>query len=313
MGTAQIASPAERLAIGVDMGGTKIEAVVLDLAGNIRWRERVPTPAGDYLGTLNAIAALVSRAESALGVSGCTVGIGTPGTTIDGGVIKNANSVCLNGQPLGEDLARVLGRPVRLANDANCLALSEATDGAAAGAEVVFAVIIGTGVGAGVVVRGQALAGPNGLAGEWGHNPLPWADASDAPSMACYCGQHGCIETWLCGPAMARDHLAHGGEPLTAKQIGDGAAAGDAACEASLQRYESRMARALAHVINLLDPHVIVLGGGVSQLDRLTENVPRLWGRHVFSGGVKDVVRTKLVRSLHGDSSGVRGAAWLWR
>ncbi len=313
MAPAQITASAERLAIGVDMGGTKIEAVVLDAAGHIRWRERVPTPAGDYRGTLGAIAALVARAESALGTSDCTVGIGTPGTTIDGGVIKNANSICLNGQPLGEDLARVLGRPVRLANDANCLALSEATDGAAAGAEVVFAVIIGTGVGAGVVVRGQALSGPNGLAGEWGHNPLPWADADDAPVMACYCGQRGCIETWLCGPAMARDHIAHGGEPLTAQQIGEGAAAGDAACEASLQRYESRMARALAHVINLLDPHVIVLGGGVSQLDRLTVNVPRLWGQHVFSGGVKDVVRTKLVRSLHGDSSGVRGAAWLWR
>jgi fructokinase len=300
-------------AIGVDLGGTKIEAIVLDADGRSRWRERVATPAGDYCATLQAVAALVHRAEAELSLSGCTVGVGTPGTATDAGLIKNANSTCLNGQPLQSDLAALLERPVRIANDANCLALSEATDGAAAGAGVVFAVILGTGVGAGVVVEGRQLTGPNGLAGEWGHNPLPWATSNESPGPTCFCGQHGCIETWLSGPGMARDHAAHTGEALTAREIGERAAQGDAACEATLQRYESRLARGLAHVINLLDPHVIVLGGGLSGLDRLTRHVPRLWGDHVFSGGLKDPVRTRLVRSLHGDSSGVRGAAWLWR
>jgi fructokinase len=202
---------------------------------------------------------------------------------------------------------------VRIANDANCLALSEATDGAGAGVPVVFAVILGTGVGAGVVANGTLLTGPNGLAGEWGHNPLPWADTAERPGPACYCGQHGCVETWLSGPALARDHASHTGDALTAPQIGARAAQGDAACEATLQRYESRLARSLAHVINLLDPDVIVLAGGVSNLDRLRVNVPKVWRDHVFSGGLKDTVRTRLVTSLHGDSSGVRGAAWLWR
>jgi fructokinase len=301
-------------AIGVDLGGTKIEAIVLDADGRSRWRERVPTPAGDYRATLQAVAALVHRAEADLGLSACTVGVGTPGTATAAGLIKNANSTCLNGEPLQRDLETLLARPVRIANDANCLALSEATDGAAADASVVFAVILGTGVGAGVVVNGQLLVGPNGLAGEWGHNPLPWAiAAAELPGHACYCGQHGCIETWLSGPGLARDHAAHGGEPLSAHQIGVRGAQGDAACDASLQRYESRLARSLAHVINLLDPHVIVLGGGLSGLDRLLVNVPHLWGEFVFSGGLEDPVRTELKRSLHGDSSGVRGAAWLWR
>jgi fructokinase len=300
-------------AIGVDLGGTKIEAVVLDDQGRSLWRERVATPAGDYRAILGTIQALVQRAEADLGLAGCTVGVGTPGTATAAGLIKNANSTCLNGQPLQRDLEQVLSRPVRLANDANCLALSEATDGAAAGAGVVFAVILGTGVGAGVVVHGQQLSGPNGLAGEWGHNPLPWGTDGERPGAACYCGQHGCIETWLSGPGMARDHAAHTGELLTAQQIGARASAGDAACEATLQRYESRLARSLAHVINLLDPHVIVLGGGLSHLDRLLVNVPKRWGEHVFSGGLDDPVRTELRRSLHGDSSGVRGAAWLWR
>jgi fructokinase len=298
-------------AIGVDLGGTKIEAIVLDADGRSRWRERVPTPAGDYRATLQTVAALVLRAEAELGLGACTVGVGTPGTATADGLIKNANSTCLNGQPLQRDLATLLARPVRIANDANCLALSEATDGAAADASVVFAVILGTGVGAGVVVNGQLLVGPNGLAGEWGHNPLPWATADELPGHACYCGQHGCIETWLSGPGMARDHAAHTGEMLSAHQIGTRAAQGDVVCEASLQRYESRLARSLAHVINLLDPHVIVLGGGLSGLDRLLVNVPRLWGEFVFSGGLEDPVRTELKRSLHGDSSGVRGAAWL--
>jgi len=305
--------PSSSSAIGVDLGGTKIEAIVLDADGRSRWRERVPTPAGDYRATLQTVAALVRRAEAELGLSGCSVGVGTPGTATAAGLIKNANSTCLNGQPLQADLAQLLARPVRIANDANCLALSEATDGAAAGAEVVFAVILGTGVGAGVVVHGQQLSGPNGLAGEWGHNPLPWATADESPGPSCYCGQRGCIETWLSGPGMARDHAARHGETLTALRISERAAQGDGACEATLQRYEARVARSLAHVINLLDPHVIVLGGGLSGLDRLLVNVPRLWGGFVFSGGLKDPVRTALKRSLHGDSSGVRGAAWLWR
>ncbi len=300
--------------IGVDLGGTKIEAIVLDADGHSRWRQRVPTPTGDYSATLQTVAALVQRAEADLGLGTCSVGVGTPGTATNAGLIKNANSTCLNGQPLQRDLATLLARPVRIANDANCLALSEATDGSAAGAEVVFAVILGTGVGAGVVVNGQLLSGPNGLAGEWGHNPLPWATAGELPGPACFCGQCGCIETWLSGPGLAREHATHTGDAsLTAQQIGMRAAQGDAACEASLQRFETRLARSLAHVINLLDPHVIVLGGGLSGLDRLLVNVPPLWGDFVFSGGLKDPVRTALKRSLHGDSSGVRGAAWLWR
>jgi fructokinase len=300
-------------AIGVDLGGTKIEAIVLDAHGRSLWRERVPTPAGDYAGTLAAVRSLVARAESDLGLEGCTVGIGTPGTMTSAGLMKNANSVCLNGQPLEADLARVLDRPVRIANDANCLALSEASDGAAAGASVVFAVIIGTGVGGGIVVGGRLLTGPNGLAGEWGHNPLPWPADGELPGPPCYCGRRGCIETWLSGPGLASDHARETGQPLSAVEIGARAAAGDPLCEATLQRYEDRMARALAMVINLIDPDVIVLGGGLSQLDRLTLEVPRRWSDHVFRGGTAEPVRTRLVKSLHGDSSGVRGAAWLWR
>ena len=306
------ATTTQRNAMGIDLGGTKIEALVLDAQGHERWRRRIATPAGSYAGTLAALQGLVEAARAA-GHGPFSIGVGAPGSLTAQGLIKNANSVCLNGQPLQRDIEQVLARPVRLANDANCLALSEATDGAAAGASVVFAVILGTGVGAGVVVHGQQLSGANGLAGEWGHNPLPWAADDERPGAACYCGQHGCIETWLSGPGMARDHAAHSGEPLTAQQIGTRAAAGDAACETTLQRYEARLARSLAHVINLLDPHVIVLGGGLSHLDRLLVNVPKRWGAHVFSGGLKDPVRTELKRSLHGDSSGVRGAAWLWR
>jgi fructokinase len=306
-------SPTPQPASGVDFGGTKIEAIVLDAVGRSLWRERVPTPADDYPARLAAAAALVAKAEADLGLRGCTVGVGTPGALTAQCLLKNSNSVCLNGQPLQADLARVMGRPVRIANDANCLALSEAADGAGAGAEVVFAAILGTGVGAGVVVHGRALNGPNGLGGEWGHNPLPWADAHDLPAPACYCGQRSCIETWLSGPGMAREHAAITGTVLSAQEIAQRAATGHTACEATMQRYESRLARALAHVINLLDPQVIVLGGGLSNLDRLLVNVPLLWHRFVFSGGVKDEVRTRLVRSLHGDSSGVRGAAWLWR
>jgi fructokinase len=308
-----IAPGPARHAIGVDVGGTKIEAIVLDPDGVSLWRQRVATPASDYAATVACVAALVARAESELGLSGCSVGVGTPGTQTSAGLIKNANSTCLNARPLADDLARAIGRDVRLANDANCLALSEATDGAAAGAAVAFAVILGTGVGAGVAVHGRLLVGPNGLAGEWGHNPLPWADADERGGAACFCGQQGCIETWLSGPSVARDHLQHTGQRLTAQSVGQRAADGDCGCQATLRRFESRLARALAQVINLLDPDVIVLAGGVSALPNLTRNVPQLWHRHVFGAQGPGDVRTRLVLSQHSDSSGVRGAAWLWR
>ena len=304
--------PAMNVLIGVDLGGTKIEAIALDAAGASLWRERVATPAGDYDATLATIAELVQRAETALGVTGCSVGVGTPGTLTHDGLVKNANSQCLNGRPLADDLSAALGRTVRIANDANCLALSEATDGAGAGAAVVFAVILGTGVGGGIVVRGGLLTGPNRLAGEWGHNPLPWAGAAELDVPPCYCGQRGCIETWLSGPGLARDHQSATGELLTGEAIVRGATGGAAACEASLQRYEDRLARALAQLINVLDPDVIVLGGGLSNLARLYANVPPRWAEHVF-GGRREPLRTRLLRNVHGDSSGVRGAAWLWR
>jgi len=300
------------LRIGVDLGGTKIEAVVLDPDGRTLWRERVATPAGDYDATLASVASLVANAEASVGSGPRPVGVGTPGSQTADGSIKNANSTCLNGRPLAADLARLLDRPVRIANDANCLALSEAADGAGAGHPVVFAAILGTGVGAGIVVDGRALTGPNGLAGEWGHNPLPWADADDGPAPACYCGRRGCIETWLSGPGLAHDHTRCTGVVLSAREIGERAQDGDPACERTLQRYESRLARSLAQVINLLDPDVIVLGGGLSLLSRLYDKVPRLWGQHVFSAGSATPPRTALRASVHGDSSGVRGAAWLW-
>ncbi len=275
--------------IGVDLGGSKIELVTLDAAGREAFRRRVPTPQGDYAGTLQAVGSLVAEAETALGER-CPVGIGMPGAlSLVTGLVKNSNSVCLNGQPLKQDIERLLGREVRLANDANCFALSEAMDGAGKGAPVVFGVILGTGVGGGIVVNGQVLTGPNAIAGEWGHNPLPLPRGDDLPLPECYCGRLGCIETYLSGPALARD--------------------GGAESEAALGRYEDRLARALAGVINILDPDVIVLGGGVSNIQRLYQNVPRLWQPHVFS----DHVATRLARHVHGDSSGVRGAAWLWQ
>ncbi|MCB1888581.1 MAG: ROK family protein [Rhodocyclaceae bacterium] len=294
--------------IGVDLGGTKIEAIVLDGGGGIRFRERVATPQGDYRATVEAVATLVARAEAAAGAS-CSVGIGTPGapSRVDGR-IRNANSTCLNGQALQDDLQARLGRPVRIANDANCLALSEAVDGAAAGAGVVFAVILGTGVGGGIAVGRRVLEGPNGIAGEWGHNPLPLPGPDDLPLPACYCGRQGCVEAYLSGPAMGLDHRAHGGRSADARDIAAGAARGDASCEATLVRYARRLARALGSVINILDPDVVVLGGGLSNVDALYTMVPALWGPHVFS----DRVDTRLVRNRHGDSSGVRGAAWLW-
>ncbi|MDX1253244.1 MAG: ROK family protein [Gammaproteobacteria bacterium] len=295
--------------IGVDLGGTKIEAIALDSAGVERVRRRVPTPSGDYHATLRAIAALVAGIEAELGGAG-TVGIGTPGAVSRAtGLLKNSNSTCLNGQPLRQDLERLLARPVRLANDADCFALSEATDGAAAGAAVVFGVIIGTGVGGGVVAHGRLLAGPNAIAGEWGHNPLPWPQPGEWPGPPCYCGKTGCIETLLSGPGMSGEHHAVTGERRMPDEIAARAAVGDQRCEATLARYEDRLARALAGVINILDPEVIVLGGGLSNLARLYANVPRLWSRYVFS----DRVDTRLVPPAHGDSSGVRGAAWLWK
>lgn len=294
--------------IGIDLGGTKTELVALDDDGRASLRRRRPTPAGDYAATVALIADMVGEAERELG-GRASVGIGTPGSQspVDGRM-RNANSTCLNGRPLKADLEAALGREVRMANDANCFALSEAVDGAGAGAPVVFGVILGTGVGGGVVVGGRVLQGANGIAGEWGHNPLAPADDDGGICPPCYCGRAGCVETWLSGPGLAADHLRAGGQDLPPRDIVHRAQAGDAGCEATLQRYERRLARALAGVINLLDPDVIVLGGGLSALDRLYLNVPRLWVPHVFS----DCIATRLSPPLHGDASGVRGAAWLW-
>lgn len=296
------------LRIGVDLGGTKIEAIALDGAGKVLARRRIPTPAGDYEATVAAVADLVGKIEAELGRQG-TVGIGTPGAISRAtGLLKNSNSVCLNGRPLQHDLAAALGCPVRLANDADCFALSEATDGAAAGAGVVFGAIIGTGTGGGIVVNGRLLSGPNAIAGEWGHNPLPWPRPDEWPGRNCYCGKTGCIETFLSGPGFAQEYHATTGQLLTAREIVARAAAGSRRAEAALARYEDRLARALASVINVLDPEVIVLGGGMSNIASLYTNVPWLWGKYVFS----DRVDTRLVKAKYGDSSGVRGAAWLW-
>ena len=251
---------------------------------------------------------MVEDLESTLGTRG-TVGVGIPGAISKAtGVVKNANSTWLIGQSLDRDLETRLRRPVRLANDANCFALSEATDGAGRGARVVFGVIVGTGTGGGIAVEGRVLVGPNAIAGEWGHNPLPWPREGEWPGPACYCGKTACIETFLSGPALARDHEGATGERVAAPELVRRASAGDAAAEATLARYEDRMARALAGVINILDPDVIVLGGGMSNLGRLYESVPRLWTKYAFS----DRVDTPLRAAMHGDSSGVRGAAWLW-
>jgi fructokinase len=292
--------------LGIDLGGTKIEIIALDNKGKELLRRRVPTPKGNYYETLQAIAQLVRDAEAELGQG--LLGIGTPGALSRAtGCLKNSNSVVLNGQPILQDLESLLQRSVKISNDANCFALSEATDGAAAGAEVVFGVILGTGVGAGIVVNGHILTGPNGIAGEWGHNPLPWPQPYELPGPQCYCGKQGCIETFLSGPGTARLHQHETGAFLSADEIVRRAEQGDAACERSLQTYENRLARSLAHVINILDPDVIVLGGGMSNIARLYANVPALWGEWVFS----DRVDTKLVQHRFGDSSGVRGAAWL--
>ncbi len=293
--------------IGVDLGGTKIEAAALDHDGRIVARKRVATPKDDYSAVLDAIAQLVAELEAEIETT-ATVGIGTPGAVSPAtGLMKNANSVVLNGKPLDADLASRLGRAVRLANDADCFALSEATDGAARGAGNVFGAILGTGVGGGVVIRGALVSGPNAIAGEWGHNQLPYLDADDQPPPDCYCGRRGCIETFVSGPALERDYADVTGRQVPAKEIATRRRQ-DPEAGAALHRYAHRLARALSTVINILDPEVVVLGGGMSNIDWLYDRVPELWGVFVFS----DTVTTRLVKNRHGDSSGVRGAAWLW-
>jgi fructokinase len=292
--------------IGIDLGGTKIEGICLDDHGVAIARLRMATPR-DYDGTIRAVASLVLQLEQETRQS-ATVGIGIPGAvTPSTGLVKNANSTWLIGQPLRKDLEALLSRPVRVMNDANCFAISEAADGAAAGAEVVFGVILGTGVGGGIVVRGQALDGPNLIAGEWGHNPLPWMTADESPGGACYCGKQGCIETFLSGPGFERDFAHAAGQHRSSRDI-VAAAGRDPQATAAVARYHDRLARALASVINVLDPNVIVLGGGMSNLPDLAEQVASILPAYVFS----DAVCTKVVRNAHGDSSGVRGAAWLW-
>lgn len=294
--------------IGIDLGGTKIEAVALTADGSERLRRRLATPAGNYRATVRAVVELVAAFERELGAQ-ASVGVGIPGTLSPAtGLVKNANSTWLIGRPLDRDLEQALARPVRIANDANCFALSEAVDGAAAGAALVFGVIIGTGTGGGIVANGRILDGPNGIAGEWGHNALPWPEDDERPGPPCYCGQSGCIETFLSGQGLSLTYQEFGGDRATATDIAVRAEAGEAEAQAALARYEDRMARALASVLNILDPEVVVLGGGLSNITRLYDNVPRLWQRYVFSDGV----RTRLVPPRHGDSSGVRGAARLW-
>jgi len=294
--------------IGVDLGGTKMEIAALDESGAELLRRRAPAPRGSYAEAIEAIAQFVLEAEREAGARG-TVGIGTPGAVSRGsGVLKNAYASALNGKPVKPDLERLLGREVRFANDANCFALSEAIDGAAKGAQLVFGVILGTGVGGGVVADGRAIEGVNSIAGEWGHNALPWPTPGELPGPRCACGRDGCIEAFLSGPGLARDHLLATGEARAPADIAARAESGDRGCALTLDRYEERLARALASVINLLDPEVIVLGGGLSNTGRLYRNVPARWTRHVYS----DRVVTRLVKAAHGDASGVRGAARLW-
>ena len=294
--------------LGIDLGGTKTEIIALDDAGREILRERSPTPASNYERILFNIRDMIVSAERRLGSEG-SVGIGIPGAASpQTDLIKNANTTCLIGRPLRRDLERLLAREVRLANDANCFALSEATDGAGAAARVVFGVIMGTGVGGGIVVDGRVLEGPNAIAGEWGHNPLPSPQDLERPGPPCYCGRFGCIETFISGPGLKQDHLRSTGQELDPAEIDRLAESGERSCAESMVRFEDRVARALAGVINIIDPDVIVLGGGLSNLTRLYRRVPEIWGRYVFS----DRVETRLVQAKYGDSSGVRGAAWLW-
>ena len=296
--------------IGIDLGGTKIEGIALSPAGEELARRRVPTPSGDYAAILRAVAQMVHALEHDAGARGsATVGVGIPGAVSPvTGLIKNANSTCLIGRALDRDLALASGRPVRLANDANCFVVSETADGAAQGARVAFGVILGTGVGGGIALEGRAWAGANAIAGEWGHNPVPWPNPDELPGVPCYCGKRGCIETFLSGPALARDYAARAGEKLDSEDVVARANADDPHAAATLACYEERLARALATVVNVLDPDAIVLGGGLSGIARLYDNVPRLWQRWVFS----DRADTPLRPNRHGPASGMRGAAWLW-
>ncbi len=297
--------------IGVDLGGTKIATVVLDADGRERFAKRIPTPRGDYSGILDAIGALVTEAERHCGLpeGSARVGIGMPGSVSPvTRKVQNANSVVLNGRAFREDLESRLGRPVRLANDANCLALSEATDGAAAGARTVFAVILGTGCGGGLVVNGRILSGLNRAGGEWGHNPLPWARPEEMPGPLCWCGRHGCLETWVSGSGLQRDFREVSGKSLDGEEIVAEAKAGDAEARAALERHADRLARGLAHVVNIFDPEMIVLGGGLSALSHLYVTVPEIMKRYIFA----DAPQVRLSPPAHGDASGVRGAARLW-
>jgi len=294
--------------IGIDLGGTKIEIIVLDDNGAPVVRRRVSTPVGDYSGTIRAIAELVRSARSQIGVF-ASVGIATPGAlSPQTGLLRNSNSVVLNGKPLDRDLADAIGQSVRLENDANCLAISEATDGAGAGCRVVFAAILGTGVGGGIVIEGRILTGLNHVGGEWGHNPLPWATEKERPGYRCYCGKFGCIETFLSGTGLAREYFSLSRKELLAEQIAEAEQSGEPDAVQSLAAYQDRLARSLAALVNVLDPDVIVLGGGISNINSLYLGLMELIGQHAFS----DWIKTKVIRAAHGDSSGVRGAAWLW-
>lgn len=299
--------------IGIDLGGTKIAAVAMRHDGTICAQRRRQTPRGDYTATLDIIAQIVAELEAATNCWEAKIGIGLPGAvSAITGTIKNANSEWLNGRDLRGDLEHLLNRPVRTANDADCFAISEAQDGAGASAATVFGIILGTGCGGGIVIEGKLLTGPNAIAGEWGHNPLPWPDAAagmgELPGPDCYCGKTGCIETFLSGPGFAARHKELSGQNLPPEQIIAQARQGNTDCGESLARYIDRLARATASVINILDPHCIVLGGGMSNIAELVAEVPRLWPRHVFS----DRIDTALKVARHGDASGVRGAAWLW-
>jgi fructokinase len=294
--------------IGVDLGGTKIEVIALDDNGATVLKRRVKTPMGDYAGTVRTIVDLASSAQSQIGAS-ATVGIATPGAVSpQSGLLRNSNSVVLNGKPLDRDIANALGQPVRLENDANCLAISEAVDGAGAGCGVVFGAILGTGVGGGIVIQKQVITGLNRIGGEWGHNPLPWATESERLGHRCYCGKHGCIETFLSGAGLTREYFSLSQKEFPAEQIAAAEEAGEPYAVRTLTTYKHRLARSLAALVNILDPDVIVLGGGVSNIDTLYDGLPELIGQHAFSDGI----RTRVVRAAHGDSSGVRGAAWLW-
>jgi fructokinase len=294
--------------LGIDLGGTKIACVVLADDGSVAWEQRIATPRGDYAATIEAIATCIETAERRVGAR-CSIGIGMPGiVSASTGLVKNANSTWLIGHPLHADLERHLGRPVRLANDANCFAMSEAADGAAAGAPVVFGVILGTGTGAGIIVRGQIVVGANRIAGEWGHNPLPWPDDDERPGPACYCGRRGCIETFLSGPGLSADYRRRSGAQVSAENLVARASAGEPLAQAVVSAWERRLAKSLASVINVLDPDVVVMGGGLSRVERLYQTIPRLWTEWVFS----DEVTTRLQPARFGDASGVRGAARLW-